>query len=143
MPSSAACCRVRCASAALLVPYATRSVLARTPEIDVMLTMRPPPSFSIAGAATCAQQKRPVQIHRQHARPFVEPRLQQRLEDRDAGVVDERIDPFEASGDVRKRDVDVDRMRDVRRRRPACPLATKLVAQLGRGARQRVRIDVD
>ena len=39
--SSMACCWVRCASPALLVPYAVRSVEARNPEMEVMLTIAP------------------------------------------------------------------------------------------------------
>ncbi len=62
LPSSTAYCLVMWISAALLVPYATRSVLARKPEIEAMLTMAPWPRWAIHAPKACVQRKAPSRL---------------------------------------------------------------------------------
>jgi hypothetical protein len=79
-----------------------RSVEARSPEIEVILTMAAARVAHQRGRRLRAQ-KRSGEIDRQHARPVLVRDVEDRLEDSDAGIVDQRIEPAEFFGDGRER----------------------------------------
>ena len=77
----------------MLVPYATRSVEARNPEIEAMFTMLPPPCLRHRGRDGLGQHERAGEIDSQNALPLVIGGLQHGLEDGHACIVDECIEP--------------------------------------------------
>ena len=60
-----------------------------------MLTMAPPPRIAHQRGGGLRAQKWAGEVDRQHARPVFVSHFEDRLEDGDAGIVDQRVEPAE------------------------------------------------